>query len=96
MVEIVDYKTKILNPVLDMLNEKSMESVQKYVQVLLLNSLSAYIAFAVVLTFGIVVLLLKGFTRMKKNMLDTNIVLRIIPFDNLQKEDCEDIKNFFK
>lgn len=96
MVEIIDMKAKVVNPLLEILNQKSMGSVISYVRSLFLNFLTAFVMFTVILTICMLVLLLVGFRVMKRNMLDTNIVLRIIPFEKLAKEDCEEIKDFFK
>jgi hypothetical protein len=37
-----------------------------------------------------------GFRVLRKSMWDTNIILKIIPFESLPKEDRIEIKDFFK
>lgn len=96
LIAIIDIKARLLTPLLDALNIKAMESVINYIHKLLNDSMTAFIIFAVLMTIGLIIILFTGFKIMKKSMLDTNILLRIIPFEHLPKEYREDIKEFFK
>ena len=73
-----------------------MDSANTYILQLLNNVISAFIVFAALMTAGIVVLYILGFEKMKRSMLDTNIVIRILPFETLEKDSQEKIKDFIK
>lgn len=51
--------------------------------------------FVALLTLGLGVLVLVGFKILKKSMWDSNIILKIIPFETLPKQDRIEIKDFF-
>jgi hypothetical protein len=72
-----------------------MESVIIYIQRLLNDFITAYIVFVALLTAGLTVLVLFGFKILKKSMWDSNIILKIIPFETLPKQDRIEIKDFF-
>lgn len=72
-----------------------MDSVNSYIQSLLNNSITAFIVFGVLLTVALVVLICVGFRIIRKSMWDTNIILKIIPFEMLPKKEQNEIKDFF-
>ena len=57
---------------------------------------TAFIVFTALLTIFVTVFVMMGFRILRKSMWDTNIILKIIPFESLPKEDRIEIKNFFK
>ena len=95
-VAIVDTKAIVLDPALDKLQNACMDSANQYIKQLLNNLVSAFVVFVVLMSMGMVVLYLLGFDRMKRSMLDTNIVIRILPFETLEKDTQEKIKDFVK
>ena len=95
IIQIIDLKAQVLDLALDQLKEKTMESVIKYIQKLLNDFIVAYIVFVSLLTVGLFVMILVGFKVLRKSMWDTNILLKIIPFEMLPKRDRIDIKDFF-
>jgi hypothetical protein len=72
-----------------------MQSVISYIQKLLNNFITAFIVFIVALTIAVVVLILVGFKTLRRSMWDTNIILKIIPFETLSRQDRVEIKEFF-
>ena len=72
-----------------------MDSVNSYIQSLLNNSITAFIVFGVLLTVALVGLICVGFRIIRKSMWDTNIILKIIPFEMLPKKEQNEIKDFF-
>jgi hypothetical protein len=95
MVQIIDMKATILDPALNQLKQKCMQSVIGYIQLLLKNFVIAFGVFLALLTLGVLVLILIGFRILRKSMWDTNIILKIIPFETLPKQDRIEIKDFF-
>jgi hypothetical protein len=95
MVQIIDMKATILDPALNQLKQQCMQSVIDYIQMLLNNFITAFGVFIAILTFAVLVLILIGFRILRKSMWDTNIILKIIPFETLPKQDRIDIKDFF-
>ena len=86
----------MLDPALDKLQQACMDSANIYILQLLNNVISAFIVFAALMTAGIVALYILGFEKMKRSMLDTNIVIRVLPFETLEKDSQEKIKDFIK
>jgi hypothetical protein len=72
-----------------------MDSVNGYVQGLLKEFIIAFAVFASLLTLGLIILLSFGFKKLRRSMWDTNIILKIIPFETLPKKDRIQIKDFF-
>ena len=95
IVQIIDMKAQILDPALNQLKQICMDSVIQYIQVLLLDFVTAFIVFASLLTVAMLVLISVGFKFLRKSMLDTNIILKIIPFETLPRSDRIEIKDFF-
>lgn len=95
IVQIIDMKAKVLDPTLNLLKQTCMESVINYIQRLLNNFITAFIVFSTLLTVGVIVLIILGFKVLRKSMWDTNIILKVIPFESLPKEDRVEIKDFF-
>ncbi len=85
----------MLDTSLSQLKQKCTESVIVYIQRLLNDFITAYIVFAALLTAGLTVLVLFGFKILKRSMWDSNIILKIIPFETLPKQDRIEIKDFF-
>ncbi len=94
-IQIIDTKAKVLDPALMELKKRCFESVVKYVQKLLNNFIIAFAIFVVVLTVSTLLLLLIGFKTLRKSMWDTNIILKIIPFEAIAQKDRVKIKDFF-
>ena len=88
-------KANILDPALNQLKQICMDSVIQYIQVLLLDFVTAFIVFASLLTVAMLVLIVVGFKFLRKSMWDTNIILKIIPFETLPRSDRIEIKDFF-
>ena len=88
-------KANILDPVLNQLKQICMDSVIQYIQVLLLDFITAFIVFASLLTVAMLGLIVVGFKFLRKSMWDTNIILKIIPFETLPRSDRIEIKDFF-
>ena len=95
LIQIIDLKAQVLDHGLDELKQKTMESVIKYIQKLLNDFIMAYVIFVSILTLAVAVLILLGFKVLRRSMWDTNILLKIIPFEMLPKADRIDIKDFF-
>ena len=91
MIEVVDTKSKMLNPTLDKLNTLCMTSVINYVNLLVNNSLIAYVIFSLIMT-GCMLGLLGAFNRVKRSMTNTDIVIRIIPFHTLSAAQVREMK----
>ena len=72
-----------------------MESVIAYIQKLVNDFITAFVVFVTLLTIAVAILALVGFRVLRKSMWDTNIILKIIPFETLPKSDRIDIKDFF-
>ena len=96
IVQMIDTKAQVLDPALNELKEICMDSVVSYIQSLLYNFITAYIVFTVLLTVAVLVLVFVAFRILRKSMWDTNIILKIIPFETLPKADRIEIKDFFK
>ena len=92
MIEVVDTKSKMLNPTLDKLNTLSMTSVINYVNLLVNNSLIAFVVFSIVMTGCMLALILGGFTQARRDMTNTDIVIRIIPFHTLSATHVREMK----
>lgn len=95
MVQIIDMKAQVLDPALNQLKQTCMDSVIAYIQKLLDDFVTTFIVFVTVLTLAIVALGFTGFRVLRRSMWDTNILLKIIPFETLKKNDRLEIKNFF-
>lgn len=72
-----------------------MNSVIQYIQKLLNDFITAFIVFLTILSLAALFLIFIGFRVLRKSMWDTNIILKIIPFETLPKKDRIDIKDFF-
>ena len=60
-----------------------------------MNFITAFIVFVTILTIALIVLVFVGFRILRRSMWDTNIILKIIPFETLPKKDRIEIKDFF-
>ena len=60
-----------------------------------MNFITAFIVFVAILTIALIVLVFVGFKILRRSMWDTNIILKIIPFETLPKKDRIEIKDFF-
>jgi hypothetical protein len=96
IVEMIDLKAEILNPVLQILIDKAEVSVINYGKQLINHYVITFIVFATFLTLGTLILIFKTIHALKQGIWDTNILLKILPFETLPKGDREEIKNFFK
>lgn len=95
MVQIIDMKATILDPALNQLKQQCMQSVIDYIQLLLNNFITAFGVFIAILTVAVLILIFFGFKVLRKSMWDTNMILKIIPFETLPKADRIEIKDFF-
>lgn len=82
-VEALDIKLYIMDIVLDELKTTTMASANKYVEKLLNYFDIVFFVFIGLMTLIMGVLLVYGFRYAKRNILDTNCVLRIIPYESL-------------
>ena len=96
MIQIIDMKAKVLDPALNQLKVICMDSVITYISGLLNDFVTAFIIFIAILTLSVSVIVMLGFRVLRKSMWDTNIILKIIPFETLPKADRIEIKDFFK
>ena len=95
ITQIIDLKAKILDTPLNDLKQKCMESVIAYIQKLLNNFIIAFIVFILILTVAVAALIFLGFKVLRQGMWDTNIILKIIPFESLPRDVRVEIKDFF-
>ena len=95
MIQIIDTKAMILNPALNELKNQCYEAVVSYIQGLLNNFIIAFVIFTIVLSICSLILLFIGFRSLRKIMWDTNIILKIIPFEAISRKNQMKIKEFF-
>eukprot|EP00347_Sterkiella_histriomuscorum_P004053 403361925 len=95
IIQIIDMKAKLLDPTLTALKDKCINSVVTYIQKLLNDFVVAFIVFIMLLTLGLFLILIIGFKKLRKSMWETNILIKIIPFEALSKKDRIKIKDFF-
>ena len=96
LVNVIDLKSILLNLVIDRLKINSMESVISYIKSLLMDFVVAYAIFTILISLTIVFMIYWSLRYIKRNMWNTNIILKILPFETLPREDREMIKEFFK
>jgi hypothetical protein len=96
LLEVIDTKALILDKILKTLKLLSMNSVLAYLKSLLRDFILAYLIFAVLLTLTLIALLIWSLTVVKRGMWDTNIILKILPFETIPREQREEIKQFFQ
>ena len=92
---MIDLKAEILNPVLKILIDQAETSVINYGKLLINQYIITFIVFAALLTLGTLILIFKTINVLKQGMWDTNIMLKILPFETMNKGDREEIKKFF-
>ena len=95
ILQIIDMKSSLLDPTLNKLKQMCMDSVISYVQKLLHDFITAFVVFTTLLSVCLLFLLFMGFKTLRRSMWDTNIILKIIPFETLPKKDRLSIKDFF-
>jgi hypothetical protein len=89
VVEVIDTKVLVLDKILTKLKQASMTSALDYIKSLLNDFLLGYLwSSCAILWWSLVVI--------KRNMWDTNIILKILPIEILSKVEREEIKNFFR
>jgi hypothetical protein len=89
VVEVIDTKVLVLDKILTKLKQASMTSALDYIKSLLYDFLLGYLwSSCAILWWSLVVI--------KRNMWDTNIILKILPIETLIKAEREEIKNFFR
>lgn len=96
LVSVIDLKSILLNLVIDRLIINSMQSVISYIKSLLMDFVVAYAIFTILISLTIVFMIYWSLRYIKRNMWNTNIILKILPFETLPREDREMIKEFFK
>ncbi len=96
LVNVIDLKSILLNLVIDRLKINYMESVISYIKSLLMDFVVAYAIFTILISLTIVFMIYWSLRYIKRNMWNTNIILKILPFETLPREDREMIKEFFK
>ena len=92
---MLDTKVFVLDKILKKLKQKSMNSALNYIKSLLNDFIIAYLVFTVILTIGLVGILWWSLVVIKRNMWDTNIILKILPYETLSRNEREEIKVFF-
>ncbi|TNV87637.1 hypothetical protein FGO68_gene1529 [Halteria grandinella] len=95
MIEIMDFNQVALRPMLSELRERAIASMDDYVHSFVADLILAFAIFAILLTLMLIIIMLKGFPKMKKEMLDTNRMMQIIPVETLTKQDIDDLTAFF-
>jgi hypothetical protein len=95
ILELIDTKALILDKLLKRLKSDTMRSALSYIQALLNDFLVAYVIFAIVLTAGTIAIAWWSLSVIKGNMWDTNIILKILPYETLSREEREEVKVFF-
>jgi hypothetical protein len=93
IVEVIDTKVLVLDKILTKLKQASMTSALDFIKSLLNDFILGYL---VVLTLSLWAILWWSLVVIKRNMWDTNIILKILPIETLSKAEREEIKNFFK
>lgn len=96
MLEIIDFKAYVLEPAITELQIRSIKSVNSYITSLLDDFMTAFIMFVTCLTIGVISLFIVGFKRLKRRIVDTNILLRIIPIETLEQEDRDEVIKLFR
>lgn len=87
--------TQVVTPIMSTLNDQTMASVFAYIEKLLNDFITAFIVFAAVLSVAVLLLIFIGFRVLRKSMWETNIILKIIPFESLPRADRIEIKDFY-
>lgn len=95
ILQIIDLKALILDPTLNRLKQLSMMSVISHMKSLMESFLTSYVVFAVLLTICTLILVCIGFRILRQSMWDTNVILKVIPFETLPKKERIEIKDFF-
>lgn len=95
MIQIIDMKAIVLDPSLNKLKQICMDSVIHYIKKLMTDFMTAFVVFAVILTLSTLLLIFIGFKILRRSMWNTNIMLKIIPFETLPRKDRVLIKDFF-
>ena len=95
IIDLIDTKVLVLDKLLSKLKTLAMDSVNAYVISLLRDFIIAYVVFVIVLTFSLFFMLYWFLAVIKRNMWDTNIILKILPYETLPREEREEIKSFF-
>lgn len=83
---MIDLKAYLLSTPLSMLKETCINSVVTYIKQLLNKFLVAYIVFMILLALGLIFFLVVGFKKLRSDMWDTNIFLKIIPIDAIEND----------
>lgn len=94
IVEVIDFKSKVLAPVLDRLSTLCSESATSYVNLLLSDVIIAFSVFFVLLVTAMALFSGIIVQRIKIGMLNTNLILQIMPFEQMTKATCEQVKKF--
>ena len=92
MLEIIDSKITILGPIFIAHKERCLDSTLNYLEALMLQFTIVYSGFVVTMTFIIVLFLTKGFNILRQNMWNTNVLVKMIPFDQLEESSKEEMK----
>jgi hypothetical protein len=95
IIQMIDMKAVILDLPLTTLEQQCSTSVDTYIQKLLSDSNIGFAVFIIILTFSVVALIYLGFRVLRQSMWNTNIILKIIPFETLPREERIQIKDFF-
>eukprot|EP00347_Sterkiella_histriomuscorum_P016877 403351503 len=96
LLELIDLLTILLDPAYQILQEAARESVVLYIEKLLRNFMIAWAIFVSFLTLSVVLLVFIGFKKLRREMWNTNIILKVIPYEAMEKEERDKIINFFK
>lgn len=83
---MIDTKEYFLQDALNYLKNEVERSVVKYFRRLLVKNIYFFIAFVTLLAFGFILFLIKGYKRLKNEILNSKITLSLIPNELLKKE----------
>ncbi|CDW88868.1 pas domain s-box family protein [Stylonychia lemnae] len=93
--EIIDAKTFILSYAMTELKKISVESTLDYFQNLRDQLVIVYVIFIFLIFAAIIVFFLFALQKLRDSMWNTNLMLKIIPQDAMDRNDNEKIKSFF-
>eukprot|EP00347_Sterkiella_histriomuscorum_P002941 403366205 len=94
-IELIDAKMYIMGQSFIELENQCMDSALKYFKKLLTEFIAVYTVFLALLIGSMVYFTIFAFKRLRKSMWSTNMLLKIIPKQALNKSESEKLKQFF-
>ncbi|CDW76681.1 pas domain s-box family protein [Stylonychia lemnae] len=95
VIDIIDTKMYIMGYSFIELENQCMESALKYFKKLLTDFIIVYAVFLALLISSMIYFTIFAFKRLRRSMWSTNMLLKIIPKQALNKNDSELLKQFF-